>query len=107
MNLSPRKKLDQGDAAWKPTATILGWNIHTIRGTLQLPPHRLERLQAILHDLLATGTSTVSAWHKLLGELRSMVLAVPGGEGLFSALQVELQTHLLAGVHQFPLSATT
>lgn len=102
-----QKKLDQGDAAWKTTATILGWNIDTISGTLQLPPHRLERLQAILHDLLATGTSTVSAWHKLLGELRSMVLAVPGGEGLFSALQVELQTHLLAGVHQFPLSAPT
>ena len=27
------------------------------------------------------------SWHKVLGELRSMVLAIPGGKGLFSTLQ--------------------
>ena len=101
------KKLAQGDAAWKTTATILGWNIDTIRGTVQLPPHRLERLHTLLLGFLATATSTVSDWHKFLGELRSMVLAVPGGEGLFSALQVELQTNLTAGRRCFPLSAPT
>jgi len=36
-----QKKLDQGDASWKTTGTILGWLIDTVAGTLCLPPHRL------------------------------------------------------------------
>ena len=37
-------------------------------------------------------------WHKLLGELRSMEKAIPGGKGLFSVLQVALQQATSDGV---------
>ena len=38
-------------------------------------------------------------WHKLLGELRSMVLALPGARGLFSTLQMAFQNPLDHGHH--------
>ena len=103
-----QKKLDQWDASWKTTGTVLGWLIDTVAGTLCLPPHRLERLHALLVDLISTAQSSVSQWHRLLGELRSMVLALPGCEGLFSQLQAELQQHRrLSPRRSFPLSAAT
>ena len=88
-----QKKLNQGDASWKTTGTILSWLIDTVAGTIRLPPHRLDRLQTLLTDLLSSRSSSVTQWHRLLGELCSMVLALPGGEGLFSPLQAELQCH--------------
>jgi hypothetical protein len=33
----------------------------------------------------------VKQWHKVLGELQSMVLAIPGGRGLFSLLQTSFK----------------
>ena len=56
--------------------------------TIELPPHRLERL----HELLAAVRTTCKRiatrrWQKLIGELRSILLALPGGRGLFSTLQ--------------------
>jgi hypothetical protein len=82
------KKLLKGDAAWATRKSILGWTIDTVRRTVELPPHRLARL----HELLASiprGQNRTSRrkWQQLLGELRSMVLAIPGGRGLFSQLQ--------------------
>jgi len=103
-----QKKLNQGDASWKTTGTILGWLVDTVAGTVRLPPHRLERLSSLLSDLMCRRSSSVTQWHRLLGELRSMVLALPGGEGLFSPLQAELQRHRqLSPLRSFPLSATT
>ena len=103
-----QKKLDQGDASWKTTGTVLGWLIDTMAGTLRLPPHRLDRLHAILGDLISSACSSVSQWHRLLGELRSMVLALPGCEGLFSQLQAELHRHRrLSSLRTFPLSDAT
>lgn len=85
------KKLHQGDAAWATTGVVLGWLLDTCHGTLQLPPHRVDRLTLILKDILAHPTATCKQWHRLLGELRSMTFTIPGGEGLFSPLQVALQ----------------
>ena len=42
------KKLLQGDAAWSTQKCMLGWDIDTVCGTLLLPPHRPDRLRAIL-----------------------------------------------------------
>ena len=82
------KKLRQGDACWATTKTILGWDVDTTTGTLNLPPHRLSRLYELL-DALPTTRKRVSEreWHQLLGELRSLAPALPGARGLFSTLQ--------------------
>ena len=84
------KKLRQGDAAcWATTKTILGWDVDTAAGTLNLPPRRLARLYELL-DALATTRKRVSEHkrHQLLGELHSLApAALPGARAMFSTLQ--------------------
>ena len=112
------KKLLKGDGAWETTKIILGWLVDTVAGTVHLPAHRLERLHAILDDFAPSRKrASAKSWHKLLGELRSMVLALPGGHGLFSTLQdalskaspdgrIRLTKHVHDSLHDFRLLAS-
>jgi hypothetical protein len=85
------KKLLKGDGAWRTRKTILGWVVDSVCHTIELPPGRLLRLQAILDELPETKTRIATKqWEQLLGKLCSMVLAVPGLRGLFSLLQETL-----------------
>ena len=88
------KKLSQGDASWSTQKEVLGWLIDTEAMTLQLTPRRQKRLYELLYKDLpkARKRITVQDWHKVLGELRSMSLALPGSRGLFSQLQHALST---------------
>ena len=82
------KKLLQGDAAWSTRKVILGWLVDTIQRTIALPPHRVLRLHTLLASFPSHQRRTSRRkWQCLLGELRSMALALPGGRGLFSQLQ--------------------
>ena len=81
------KKLLKGDAYLDTWKVILGWILDTVRGTLELPPHRILRLREIFRDLRGRDRVGVNAWQKVLGELRSMSLGIPGSRGLFSLLQ--------------------
>jgi hypothetical protein len=82
------KKLAQEDAAWATRKVILGWSFDTINRTIELPCHRFERLHAILSSFPRHQRRTSrQKWQRLVGELRSMVIAIPGGRGLFSQLQ--------------------
>ena len=101
------KKLDRGDASWSTHQTILGWDIDTRSKTITLPPHRKQRLQEVLQSIPPDQRRIgITKWHKVLGELRSMSIALPGSRGLFSALQKALQMHkgkrvsLTQDVHQ-------
>jgi hypothetical protein len=100
------KKMLKGDATWATRKTILGWVVDTINMTVELPQHRVERLFELL-DSVAPGQRRASAnkWEKLLGELRSMVLIIPGGRGLFSVLQESLKKRCDNGtrVHLTPI----
>jgi hypothetical protein len=92
------KRLKQGDGAWETKKVILGWLVNTIDMTLTLPTHRVQRL----HDILASihpdqKRIAVTSWQKVMGELRSMVLAIPGGSGLFSTLQEAFRYPACAG----------
>ena len=58
-----------------------------------MPPHRLERLYTILDSIpRSQNQTTTKKWHAVLGELRSMSIALPGSRNLFGRLQ-----HALAG----------
>ena len=82
------KKLAKGDAYWATEKVVLGWLIDTKRRTIELPPHRRDRLHEILHQFPRSQRRTSrKKWQCLIGELRSMVLAIAGGRGLFSQLQ--------------------
>ena len=73
------KKLLQGDGHWDNTKVLLGWLIDTVRQTIHLPQLRYERLCQIFSDLRGTSRVSLKIWCKVLGELRSMVVAIPGG----------------------------
>ena len=81
-------KLMKGDACWTTRKKILGWILDTIAMTLTLPESRAARLKELLDDI-PPNQKRVSEekWHKALGELRSMAIALPGASGLFSLLQ--------------------
>ena len=82
------KKLRQGDACWSTCKKILGWILDTAAMTISLPQRRLDRLADILADFNPNQRRvSEDKWHKILGELRSMSLALPGSRGLFSLLQ--------------------
>ena len=86
------KKLRKGDASWDTRKEVLGWIIDTVARTIELPARRQQRLRAILDEHPSTrGRVSVSSWHRTLGELRSMSLAVPGLRGMFSTLQDALK----------------
>jgi hypothetical protein len=86
------KKLLKGDGSWQTTKTLLGWVINSVERTLQLPPRRLLRLITILDELPRSKTRIATRrWQQIVGELRSMVLALPGLRGLFSLFQETLR----------------
>ena len=100
------KKLLQGDCSWGTIKLILGWIIDTVNMTISLPPHRVERLAEILASIpIDQKRTSVRKWHKVLGELRSMSLALPGARHLFSHMQLALskkiksRVNLTKGVH--------
>jgi hypothetical protein len=85
------KKFQKGDGSMQVVKSVLGWIINTAQGTLELPLHRRQRLAAIFAEVKGQTRMALSKWHKILGELRSMAIGVPGSKGLFSTLQVALQ----------------
>jgi hypothetical protein len=81
-------KLMKGNACWMTWKKILGWILDTIAMTLTLPESRAARLKEVLDDI-PPHQKRVSEekWHKALGELQSMAIALSGARGLFSLLQ--------------------
>ena len=84
------KKLEKGDDSWSTEKVILGWLLNSVTKTITLPPHRRDRLHLLLDTMLCRKRASRQEWQKLLGELRSMQLALPGSAGCFSFLQKAL-----------------
>ena len=85
------KKQRKGESSWSTVKTVLGWIVDTTNMTISLPSHRRDRLNEILLSIKPTQKRvSVKKWHKVLGELRSMSLALPGARNLFSHLQEAL-----------------
>ena len=101
------RKLEKGDGYMSTTKTMLGWLVDSRTMTIQLTARRYTRLLEILDSLPATRKRvSVKTWQKVLGELRSMALALPGSRGLFSALQFRFRQdkkriRLTRTVHDF------
>ena len=89
------KKLRKGDCSWETCKTVLGWIINTVDMTIKLPEHRIQRLGDILASIPITQKRIgIKKWHKILGELRSMSLALPGARNLFSHMQLALTNRI-------------
>ena len=101
------KKLDGGDCSWSTRKLLLGWVVYTINMTISLPPHHADHFRYILADIPATQKRiSVNKWHRCLGKLCSMLLALPGSRGLFSQMKEALRhikgkrVTLTRGVHE-------
>lgn len=101
------KKLRAGDCSWGTSKLVLGWVVDTIAMTIALPAHRRLRLWELLDGIpLSQKRTSVKKWYKLLGELRSMSIALPGSRSMFGRLQKALsdrdghRINLSRGVHQ-------
>ncbi|KAL3823125.1 hypothetical protein ACHAXA_006455, partial [Cyclostephanos tholiformis] len=99
-------KLASGDCSWGTMKQGFGWIIDTVDMTICLPQHHIDQLQDIL-DAFPPSQRCTSAkwWHKMLGELQSMSLALPEVCKVFSTMQTTLSTQsknriaLTKGVH--------
>jgi hypothetical protein len=81
------KKLRKGDGAWHTRKVILGWQVDTVALTIELTATKALRLDSILDIPRTKKHTTLRDWQKLLGELRHMSFAIPGGKHMFSVLQ--------------------
>jgi hypothetical protein len=87
------KKMAKGDACWDTVKTILGWILNTLDNTISLPPHRLTRFRTIISSVGPTQRRVaLKKWQHILGDWRSMALAIPAAIGLFSVLQDVLKS---------------
>ncbi len=78
----------EGDSSWSTIKLVLGWILDTESLTICLPPHRVERLWEILDEIPPTQRRiSIKKWHRVLGELRSMSLTLPGLRNIFSTMQ--------------------
>jgi hypothetical protein len=84
-------KLAKDDAALKTMKRCLGWDHATHSRHLIMAPHRKEKIVALLHDLRDKNRTSLQTWQSLIGQLRSLVVGLPGSEGQFSLLQAALQ----------------
>jgi hypothetical protein len=82
-----QSKIDKGDAAWSCHKRLLGWDIDTTRMTLTIPRHRHDKLLLHLADASLKIRISRKKWQQLLGELRSIALAIPSAKYLFSIMQ--------------------
>ena len=82
------KKLLKGDGSWGTRKIVLGWIIDTVRQTIELPDFRRQQLVEIFADLQGKRRVSNRDWHKVLGKLRFVSLAIPGSAGLFCILQL-------------------
>lgn len=85
------KKMRQGDCSIDVIKEVLGWIVDCLNGTIALPARRQVRLAEILSEYPRHRRRVaVPKWQSLLGEIRSMALALPGLIGCFSMLQKAL-----------------
>jgi hypothetical protein len=82
-----QSKLDKGDATWSTKKRLLGWDIDTESMTLTIPAHRCAKLLAHIEETRMKGRVSRRNWQQLLGELRSIALAIPSSKYLFSIVQ--------------------
>ena len=84
------KKLLKGDAASSTCKKILGWLIDTVAMTVTFPLEKVNKVVSQLRNCLCLKRLGYKRVQKLLGLLRSVVSAIPGGLGLFTILQFAL-----------------
>ena len=101
------KNMDAGDCSWSTCQTLIGWIVDSINMTITLLLRQVARLKVILSSIPRSQRRIgVAKWHRVLGEIGSMALALHGSRGLFIQIQESLchfkgkRVTLSKGVHE-------
>ena len=66
----------------------MGWVIDTVNITLSFPPHQENRFKKILAEIPTSQKRIgIDKWNWVLGDLRSMAIALPSSQGIFGHMQ--------------------
>ena len=86
---------------------MIGWIFDSINMTITLPPHRVVRLKEIVSSIPRSQRRVcVDKCNRVLGELRSMAIALTGARGLFVQMKEALchvkgkRVTMSTGVHE-------
>ena len=97
----------KGDYTWSTIILIMGYIIDTTAKTITLPEDPFQCLAEILASVPCSQKIIgVTKWHKVLRDLRSMALDLPGAQNLFGNMQLTLskkhstRISLKKGLHQ-------
>ena len=101
------EKLREGKFTYPTYQVLLGWVIDTVIMTFYLPSHWENRFKEILDGILTNQKRVgVDKWHRVLGDIFSIAIYLPGARGLFSYMKEALchvegeNVALTRGVHQ-------
>ena len=75
------KKLLKGNSSWGTRKDILGWTLDFVCQTIELPPHRKEKLAQVFSCLEGPKRVSEKRWRRILGQLRFVAQAIPGAGG--------------------------
>jgi hypothetical protein len=82
-------KLEKEDAAFKTLKRCLGWDHATESRQLVMASHQKEKVLEYCgsYDTQTEAHCKLQQWQSLIGQLRSLVIGLPGSDGQFSLLQ--------------------
>jgi hypothetical protein len=80
------KKMQQGDGQWSHTKEILGWIFNGTNYTIELPPEKAKKIEALIRGIQKRQESSLKKYQEMAGKLQHATLGIPGGKGLFSPI---------------------
>jgi hypothetical protein len=81
-----KKKMEQGDGQWDHTKEILGWIFDGKNYTIELPPGKVQKIQALIKGIAKREKSALKQYQTMAGKLQHLAFGLPAGKGLFSPL---------------------
>ena len=73
------KKLKDGDRVWAFKKEVLGWNFNGLKGTIQLPNKKCEKIYTLIRKVLRNNKVSLNSFQKLAGKLQHASLGIMGG----------------------------
>jgi hypothetical protein len=86
------KKLLQGDGLWTVRKEILGWVFDGARRCIELPPDKVAKLTAEIHQVTRKQALARKPFEQLRGRLRHACIGIPAGKGLMGPIDAELRS---------------
>ena len=87
------KKLEKGEGTWSHTKEVLGWILNGKDFTMQLPPQKCKAIRLLTRKILKKKRISLKKFQSLAGKLQHASLGIPGGEGLFSPIQMAMHNN--------------